>query len=137
MSRERVVQCALGWMGTPCRHRQRVKGVGVDCAQILAAVYEEAGVIAPIDLGDYPVQWHLHHERELYLECTNPACRCIFQAIAEATKVFAPSMLPEAEQTGASRGLRRGKNAGPSPVKHDPRQHSLPLHPPDTHPPGA
>lgn len=68
MSRERVVQCALGWMGTPYRHRQRVKGVGVDCAQILAAVYEEAGVIAPIDLGDYPVQWHLHHERELYLE---------------------------------------------------------------------
>ena len=28
--------------------------------------------------------------RELYLECTNAACRCIFQAIAEATKVFAP-----------------------------------------------
>lgn len=75
--------------------------------------------------------------RELYLECTNAACRCIFQAIAEATKVFAPSMLPEAEQTIASRGLRRGKNAGPSPVKHDPRQHSLPLHPPDTPPPGA
>ncbi len=76
--------------------------------------------------------------RELYLECTNPACRCIFQAIAEATKVFAPSMLPEAEQTAASRGLRRGKNAGsPSPAKHDPRQHSLPLHPPDTAAPGA
>ena len=75
--------------------------------------------------------------RELYLECTNAACRCIFQAIAEATKVFAPSMLPEAEQTVASRGLRRGKNAGPSPVKHDPRQHALPLHPPDSHPPGA
>ena len=74
--------------------------------------------------------------RELYLECTNAACRCIFQAIAEATKVFAPSMLPEAEQTAASRGLRRGKNAGsPSPAKHDPRQHSLPLHPPDA--PGA
>ena len=75
--------------------------------------------------------------RELYLECTNAACRCIFQAIVEATKVFAPSMLPEAEQTVASRGLRRGKNAGPSPVKHDPRQHALPLHPPDTPPPGA
>ena len=75
--------------------------------------------------------------RELYLECTNPACRCIFQAIAEATKVFAPSMLPEAEQTAASRGLRRGKNAGTSPAKHDPRQHSLPLHPPDTAAPGA
>ena len=71
--------------------------------------------------------------RDLYMECTDERCRCIFQAIAEATKVFAPSMLPEAEQTPASRLLRRGKNAGGSaPSAVDPRQQSLPLHPPDT-----
>lgn len=75
--------------------------------------------------------------RDLYMECTNPECRCIFQAIAEATKIFAPSMLPESEQTVASRGLRRGKNTGASPKPHDPRQRALPLHPPDTPSPGA
>lgn len=69
--------------------------------------------------------------RDLYLECTNERCRCAFQALAEATKVLAPSMLPEAEQTPASRLLRRGRNAGPSAPAVDPRQHTLPLHPPD------
>lgn len=66
--RQAVVDAARSWLGTPYRHRQRVKGLGVDCAQILAAVYEEAGVITPLDLGEYSTQWHLHHEREVYLE---------------------------------------------------------------------
>ena len=30
--RERVVAEALSWLGTPYAHRQRLKGVGVDCA---------------------------------------------------------------------------------------------------------
>lgn len=69
--------------------------------------------------------------RDLYMECTNERCRCIFQAIAEATKIFAPSMLPEDEQTLSARTLRRGKNA-PQPVAVDPRQQVLVLTPPDT-----
>ena len=69
-ARERVVAEALTWIGTPYRHHQRVKGAegGTDCAQILAAVYEAAGVVGHIDLGEYSSQWHLHHSRELYLE---------------------------------------------------------------------
>lgn len=71
--------------------------------------------------------------RDLYMECTNADCRCIFQAIAEATKIFAPSMLPIEDQTAASRGLRRGKNARPAPPPHDPRQLTLlAAAPPDT-----
>lgn len=66
--------------------------------------------------------------RELYLECTNRRCRCIFEAIAETTKIFAPSMLPEDEQTPSSRSLRRGRNAETKPV--DPRQLYLILPPP-------
>lgn len=68
--RARVVAEAMSWIGTPYRHRQCVKGRdgGVDCARILAAVYADAGVIDPVDLGAYPTQWHLHHDRELYLE---------------------------------------------------------------------
>jgi len=66
--RARVVAEAMSWIGTPYRHRQRLKGLGVDCAQILAAVYEDAGVIGHLELGEYATQWHLHHERELYLE---------------------------------------------------------------------
>lgn len=72
--------------------------------------------------------------RELYLECTNLQCRTVFQGMVEATKIIAPSLLPQAEQSQASQAMRRGlraRRAMPPPV--DPRQLDLAgLHPPDT-----
>jgi cell wall-associated NlpC family hydrolase len=64
--RQTVAREALTWVGTPYHHHGRVKGVGVDCAQILAAVYEDAGVIPHTELGNYPREWHLHHDEERY-----------------------------------------------------------------------
>jgi cell wall-associated NlpC family hydrolase len=46
----------------------RVKGVGVDCAQLLAASFEEAGIIPPTQTGHYAVQHFLHSDRELMAE---------------------------------------------------------------------
>ena len=65
--RTRIVAEALGWLGTPYAHRQRLKGVGVDCAQLPLAVYAAAGVIGMADVGAYASQWHLHRAEELYL----------------------------------------------------------------------
>lgn len=65
--RSAVVAEALSWLGTGYHHHARIKGVGVDCAQILCAVFETCGLVGPIDLGNYPAQWHLHHHAELYL----------------------------------------------------------------------
>ncbi len=62
-----VAREAMSWLGTPYHHHGRVKGAGVDCAQILAAVYEEAGLVPHLDLGQYAPQWHLHRSEELYL----------------------------------------------------------------------
>ena len=64
--RDAVVAEARGWVGTPYHHHARIKGVGVDCAQLLCAVYESAGVIPHVDPGFYPVEWHLHQSEELY-----------------------------------------------------------------------
>lgn len=65
--RQRVVDEALTWMGTPYHHMARVKGEGVDCGQLLAAVYEHAGLVPHIDPGSYPHDWHLHRDVERYL----------------------------------------------------------------------
>jgi cell wall-associated NlpC family hydrolase len=67
-TRESVVSYAKSWLGTPYHHHARIKGVGVDCAQILAAVYEEAGIIPHTELGDYPCEWHYHHDEERYID---------------------------------------------------------------------
>lgn len=70
MSPERraaVVAEAWSWLTTPYHHHGRLKGVGVDCGNLLAKVYEAAGVIAPLDPGFYDTAWHLHRSEELFL----------------------------------------------------------------------
>ena len=66
--REAVIAAARRWIGTRWEHRARVRGSGVDCGQLLAAVYEEAGVIQAVDPGEYPPDWHLHRGEERFLE---------------------------------------------------------------------
>jgi cell wall-associated NlpC family hydrolase len=65
--RAQVVQEALTWLGTPYHHHARVKGVGVDCAQLLCAVYEASGCVPHIDPGNYAHDWHLHRGEEVFI----------------------------------------------------------------------
>lgn len=66
--RQSVLAIARTWLKTPWHHRARVKGAGVDCAQILIAVYAEAGLIDEFDTGDYPPDWMMHRSQERFLE---------------------------------------------------------------------
>ena len=65
--REAVVSEAKTWLGTPWRHMQRLKGVGVDCANLPASVYEACGVIEHIE-AEYPRQWMLHRKQDRFIE---------------------------------------------------------------------
>ena len=65
--RTRIVAEALSWLGTPYAHRQRLKGVGADCAQLPLAVYLACGLIDVANVGAYATQWHLHRGEELYV----------------------------------------------------------------------
>lgn len=69
--REMIVAEALSWANppTPYHHHARIKGIGVDCAQILLAVFCDALKLAPpLDVGEYSTQWHLHRSEEVYLD---------------------------------------------------------------------
>lgn len=65
--RQRVVDVARSWLGTPYHHRARIKGAGADCGMILIAIYAEAGVIDDFDPGPYPRDWMMHRDEERYL----------------------------------------------------------------------
>jgi cell wall-associated NlpC family hydrolase len=65
--RARVVAIARSWIGTPFHHNARIKGVGVDCAQLLAAVFAEAA-LEDATLPEYSADWFLHEDRERYLD---------------------------------------------------------------------
>jgi NlpC/P60 family putative phage cell wall peptidase len=65
--RERVVAEARSWIGTPYHHRGRIKGVGVDCAQLLIGVYAAVGLIGDFETGEYPQDWAMHRDDEDFL----------------------------------------------------------------------
>lgn len=65
--RAALVAEAHTWIGTPYHHAARIKGVGVDCGQILIGVYAGAGLVEAFDTGPYAREWHFHHKAELYL----------------------------------------------------------------------
>jgi cell wall-associated NlpC family hydrolase len=78
VDRERVVAVAMSWLGTPHHHHARVKGAGVDCGQFVAAVFEEAGVVAAFETDEYPHDWHLHRSEERYLGYVNRYAKRIY-----------------------------------------------------------
>lgn len=41
LTRERVVACARGWIGTPYRHQASLRGVGCDCLGLVRGVWRE------------------------------------------------------------------------------------------------
>lgn len=65
-ARAAVVAAARSFIGTPYRSNAMLKGVGVDCATLIALSFTEAGVKPPIEVTHYSDQWHLHSEEPLY-----------------------------------------------------------------------
>jgi cell wall-associated NlpC family hydrolase len=64
--RRAVIEEAKTWLLTPWEHAARVKGAGVDCAQLLAAVYTKAGVLAAMpEIPYYPRDWHQHQNAQV------------------------------------------------------------------------
>lgn len=65
--RARLVDVARGWIRTPFHDCAGVKGVGVDCAQFLAAVFIEAGFVEPFTIAPYSPQFMLHRSDEIFM----------------------------------------------------------------------
>lgn len=65
--RAAVDRVAREWLGTPYHGSACVKGAGVDCAQLLRAVFFEAGIIEDVMIHGYSEQHFLHSDKEEYL----------------------------------------------------------------------
>src|SRR5215469_180915 len=64
--RAAVIAEAKTWLKTPFHHMARVKGAGVDCGQLLLAVYHNAGCMPYIETEYYPRDFYLHSGVEWY-----------------------------------------------------------------------
>jgi NlpC/P60 family putative phage cell wall peptidase len=72
-----VISEARSWVGTRWHHAARVKGAGVDCAQLLVAVYEACGVTQVTTPPSYPRDWAQHRSEELLLQHLERYARCV------------------------------------------------------------
>jgi NlpC/P60 family putative phage cell wall peptidase len=62
-----VLAEARSWLGTPYHHQASIKGVGVDCAMLLIAVFHACGLVPDIDPRPYSPEWMLHRDEEQFL----------------------------------------------------------------------
>jgi cell wall-associated NlpC family hydrolase len=65
-TRAAIVAEALSWERTPYMSHARLKGVGVDCAMLPAAVYEAVGIIPQLN-PTYTADWMMHRDEEQFL----------------------------------------------------------------------
>ena len=77
-----IIQEAMTWVDTPYHHLARCKGVGVDCAQLMAGIAENLSS-KKINIETYSVEWHLHNRKELMCE-TLESFGCIQIPLEEA-----------------------------------------------------
>ncbi len=68
--RKSIVDEAESWVGTPYIGWSRIKGVGVDCAQLIAGVFIATGHVSnDIDLPkDYPLHLGRHQASTEYID---------------------------------------------------------------------
>lgn len=87
--RAAVVAEVRSWAGTAFHHQGRVKGVGVDCAQLVIAVFADAlHLVPPIEPGYYPPDWFLHQSRERIVEWVERYWRRVDAAAAGDLVLF-------------------------------------------------
>lgn len=56
-SRERIVEIAREWLGTPYHHQASLKGVGCDCLGLVRGVYRELCGVEPEAMPPYTPDW--------------------------------------------------------------------------------
>lgn len=66
--REAIVSEALTWLDTPFHHQARLKGCGVDCANLLAGVFAAIGLAPNVVLDAYPQDWHIHNDEPRFVK---------------------------------------------------------------------
>lgn len=65
MIRQQIVKEARSWIGTPYQHQAKLKGIGVDCAMLIAQIGQNIGLLDPSKLvPNYSKQWHIHNRDE-------------------------------------------------------------------------
>jgi NlpC/P60 family putative phage cell wall peptidase len=68
ITREEIVDEANSWLGTKYHNAARIKGVGVDCAQLIYMVYHQFGLIPELPAEARSPRWFIANRDSSYLD---------------------------------------------------------------------
>lgn len=68
IERQRLLDVARSWLGTPYRHQASLKGIGCDCLGLVRGVWRETQGVEPELVPPYSSAWSEVGGRELLLE---------------------------------------------------------------------
>jgi cell wall-associated NlpC family hydrolase len=83
-----IVAEARSWILTPYHAGAGIKGVGVDCAQLLRRVYVDIGAIPEMNPPPYAIDEFLHTREEIYLKWILPHFREVAEPEAGGLVMF-------------------------------------------------
>ncbi len=86
--RENIIREARSWLGTPFHHQARVKGAGVDCANLLIAVYCGLGLAELPKVDPYSQDWHLHQDEPRFLNMLMQYCEKVEDPLPSDIAMF-------------------------------------------------
>lgn len=95
-TRERALAEALGWIGTPYRHRASVRGQGCDCLGLVRGVWRSLYGVEPAPLPAYAPDWAETGPGEPLLEALSARMPPVPLAEARPGDVLLFRMAPEA-----------------------------------------
>lgn len=86
--RQYIINEAREWKGTPYQHKGRLKGIGADCGGMIYQVYcPLLGPFKPFP-KEYPADWSLHRENEIYLAFIEPYVDLVPAAVPGGLAMF-------------------------------------------------
>lgn len=85
--RDMVLKELNTWLRTPYHHMGRIKGQGVDCAQLIWVVYYNCGLTPFMPLDYYPPDFMMHKDIERYMNIVLNRAREIKESEAKPADV--------------------------------------------------
>jgi len=83
----RLIQVARRWLGTPFVPHACIPGAGVDCVQLVAAIYWETGAVDGRQLPDYTMDGGEHRISSQVLEWLETSTRFVRLAPGDPVQV--------------------------------------------------
>ena len=91
--RQKIVEEAKSWAGTPYHLGARIKGVGCDCASFILQVMVNVGVFSNERLETYGPDWFKHTEEERYRMQVLRHAKKIVETICYRSTVALPGQI--------------------------------------------